>query len=61
MRVVGGTLYTSHYEWTYAADASGAKGTKPVDAPGKARQPLRSRRRATTSTGSTSATSSTPR
>ena len=32
MRVVGSTLYTSHYEWTYADDANkGAKGTKPVD------------------------------
>ena len=31
MRVVGNTLYTSHYEWTYADDSKGAKGIKPVD------------------------------
>jgi hypothetical protein len=32
MRVVGSTLYTSHYEWTYADDSKAAKGIKGADA-----------------------------
>jgi hypothetical protein len=32
MRVVGSTLYTSHYEWTYDSAEKGAKGVKGADA-----------------------------